>query len=73
MTPEESEFILSLRRRVQENTDAGRPSNDGITVEHYTRFLQIIRGNRKSADPVKSRAKAKKSSMTEDQLKALFQ
>lgn len=46
ITPEQSQQVTNLQRRILANVAQGKPSADGITREELSDALNILRGDR---------------------------
>lgn len=74
-TPEQAQFIVDLRLRIQANKDAGLPEHTGIERDDIKRFVSIIRQNRANAPgpaKVKANARGKVAPASDQELKDLF-
>lgn len=75
-SPEQAQFIVDLRQRIQANRDAGRPEYEGIEREDLQQVINILRSNRAVAGS-KARSNTSKSKepiagFNDDELDSLF-
>lgn len=49
LSPEESQFTLSLQQRILANVAKGKPGADGITAEELKQGLDLLRRDRAKA------------------------
>ncbi len=72
LTPEESQSLTNLQRRILTNTAAGKPITEGIDREEIRKALDLFRGDRAKAlaagvakAPAKKRASKVKQTESE--------
>ena len=70
----DSQFILNIRRRMQENRDNGRPEGEGIERDELKRMLAVLRAGRTTMTirDAKGKTKAVPKAFSDDELKDLF-